>query len=574
MRQLFGLAIIVTFVAIVWACWPSAAEVAGRLQLDRPTVFNRPRGPQPTQLPPQEATEKPNVPETPVPRVTTGQRVVVRLSEPPAARYLSAKPDSTDAFYRDLVRELSHGQAVYDADLALAAREFVIQDTELGQSPPSDVREFLVTGVGALAADTLFQHVKTTNDTDSALRKAIESVVQDRTSGTGPLHIGVGEVLTPGGTYSRQIGVVGTRLPIDIAPLARAANLRQTIHIRGHLRAAWHEISAIVLRPDGTMDTVQPTINGDDVQVAIETGNRVGALEMQLVGSGPEGPGKLVQVRIDVGQSPPREASFQLAPDETAIQTADAASAYAFTLVNSDRKEHGLAALQWDAQLSVIAREHSADMRDHNFFGHQSPSTGLHVDRMRVAGYRSVASAENLAHNISLFEAERGLMHSLGHRRNLLDPDVTHIGLGAAGSDDVNGHRRWWITQLFAKPVRNLDLAAAVEKMRADIDALRKTKDQTTLEDDAQLNAVAKRAAEAGLQGKVDSASALALQAAKDQGLLHGKLRAWAASLPAIDQLKLPDIVQVSQATRLGIGVAQDPRSADGRVAVVLLVAD
>lgn len=574
MRQLLGIAAILSVIALVWAFWPQPPAVAPGSQVDRPQDGEHLRRPQTPQPQAQEPPEKTSIPETPVPRVTAGQRVTVRLSEPPAVRYLSAKPDSTDAFYRDLVRDISHGNAVYDADLALAAREFVIQDTELGQPPPSDVREFLVTGVGALAADTLFQHVKTTNDTDSALRKAIESVVQDRTSGTGPLHIGVGEVLTPGQMYSRQIGVVGTRLPIDIAPLARVANLRQTIHIRGHLRAAWHEISAIVLRPDGTLDTVQPTINGDDVQVAIETGNRIGALEMQLVGTGPEGPGKLVQVRIDVGQYPPREASFQLAPDESAIQTADAASAYAFTLVNRDRKEHGLPALQWDLQLAGIAREHSADMRDHNFFAHQSPSTGLHVDRLRAAGYRSVASAENLAHNVSLFEAERGLMHSLGHRRNLLDPDVTHIGLGVAGSDDANGHRRWWITQLFTKPVRNVDLAAAVEKMRADIDVLRKTKDQATLQDDAELNAVAKRAAQAGLEGKVDNASAQALQAAKDQGLLHGKLRAWAASLPAIDQLKLPDIVQVQQATRLGVGVAQDPRSADGRVAVVLLVAD
>src|SRR6185295_14113766 len=47
-----------------------------------------------------------------------------------------------------------------------------------------------------------------------------------------------------------------------------------------------------------------------------------------------------------------------------------------FERLNRDRAAQGRARLQWDARLSEVARHHSADMRDHGFFEHESPSTG------------------------------------------------------------------------------------------------------------------------------------------------------------------------------------------------------
>src|SRR5207245_1324198 len=103
---------------------------------------------------------------------------------------------------------------------------------------------------------------------------------------------------------------------------------------------------------------------GDRVLADVPVGARAGTLEVQLVGQGPQGPGKLVQVQVQVGQDPPRSLQTHLPPDESNLKTADDAARAMFALLNADRAQAGLQALQWDAQLAMIARDHSADMRD------------------------------------------------------------------------------------------------------------------------------------------------------------------------------------------------------------------
>src|SRR5512147_354693 len=43
------------------------------------------------------------------------------------------------------------------------------------------------------------------------------------------------------------------------------------------------------------------------------------------------------------------------------------------TLINRERKAHGLSALGWDDRLSRIARNHSKDMASRSYFSHESP---------------------------------------------------------------------------------------------------------------------------------------------------------------------------------------------------------
>jgi len=513
-------------------------------------------------------------PAVPKPRWPPGRAITVELTDVPASQYLQARPTENDAFYRDVVQAVAGSRAQYDVDLGLAAREFVYQAAEFRGEAPSDVRDFLTRGVGALAGDTAFQHVRTTSEADSALRQAVAAVLAAPPSGSGPLHIGVGEIYTPGAQLPRDIGVVATRLPIAMEPAPRTARPGAVWNLRGRLRAPWREIQALVLRPDGRIVTYPPAIRGDVVEVSVDVGAMPGTVELQLIGKGPEGPGKLVQLAVEVGQPLPRRYTTRLAPSEAALRTADDAANYAFELLNADRARHGVRPLQWDAELARIARDHSADMRDHNFFAHVSPTSGLPADRLAAAQYRSTASAENLAHNGTIYEAQAGLLHSLGHRRNLLDPQMQVVGIGVAGKDDDQGRRSWWLTQLFARPVAQLDGRAAAQKLRADIGAKRQQADLGTLEPDADLDDVAQTAAHSVLAGDIDAGPSLALAQARQRGLMRGQLRAWAAQVSDLQAFKLPESVLAASARRLGAAVVQDTRALDGRVAVVLLVGD
>lgn len=500
--------------------------------------------------------------------------VEVVLSEPPASTYLAAPANETDHHYDALVRELSRGRATYDRHLGRAARELVVQASESAAESPADARDFLVAGSGAIAGDTVFQHLRTTTDDEASLRKAIAAVLQEPPSGSGPLRVGVGEVWNPAERLPRHVGVLGTRMPVELAPFPATAALGGTWSMRGRLLETWSDLQALVLWPDGRFDHGRFERSGDRIAVEVDVGAHVGALEMQLVGTGPDGPGKVVQVRVYVGQAPPRRLIARQAPDEGHLTSADEAARWAFDLLNRDRVAHGVPLLRWDDGLAAVARNHSVDMRDRGFFGHRSPTTGLHVQRLEAANYRAVASAENLAHNTSIWEAELGLLHSLGHRRNLLDPDLTHVGLGVAGEEQDGGRRRWWLTQLFSRPVIDIDESVEAARLHSEIERQRSEKGLPRLDPDLSLDAVARLAAERVLEGELEGASAQALDAARDRGLLRGRLRAWAASLPELRRLQLPDIVTAPEGRRLGLHVVQDHGTRAGQIAVVVLVGD
>lgn len=129
-------------------------------------------------------------------------------------------------------------------------------------------------------------------------------------------------------------------------------------------------------------------------------------------------------------------------------------------MINAERAKAGLNALAWDDNLANVARAHAAEMRDKNYFSHDSPTPGLatHLDRYRAAGFSSPrVIAENIfrswgtPHQVNLTDIQGGheaLMKSPGHRANILYRDVTRAGIGIA----VNSRGDIWITQMFMRP--------------------------------------------------------------------------------------------------------------------------
>ncbi len=99
-------------------------------------------------------------------------------------------------------------------------------------------------------------------------------------------------------------------------------------------------------------------------------------------------------------------------------------------LVNQARTENNLTPLTLDAELANVARIKSQDMIDNNYFSHNSPKYGSPFDMMKNFGIHYVKAGENIAGNQSVQKAHETLMNSPGHRKNILSPDYTHIGIG------------------------------------------------------------------------------------------------------------------------------------------------
>lgn len=113
----------------------------------------------------------------------------------------------------------------------------------------------------------------------------------------------------------------------------------------------------------------------------------------------------------------------ELAPDPTA-------EGRMLELVNSERSRAGLHALAADERLREVARAHSLEMFQLNYFSHTSPVAGSPFDRMRAARISFVLAGENLAYAPSVDIAHQGLMNSPGHRANILRPEFGRIGVG------------------------------------------------------------------------------------------------------------------------------------------------
>jgi uncharacterized YkwD family protein/spore coat assembly protein SafA len=115
-------------------------------------------------------------------------------------------------------------------------------------------------------------------------------------------------------------------------------------------------------------------------------------------------------------------------------------------LTNQERAKYGLPALKIDWQLARVARYKSADMRDKNYFSHNSPTYGSPFTMMKNFGISYRTAAENIAAGQRTpQEVVRAWMNSPGHRANILKRDVTHIGVGYAKGGSY-GH--YW-TQMF-----------------------------------------------------------------------------------------------------------------------------
>jgi uncharacterized protein YkwD len=99
-------------------------------------------------------------------------------------------------------------------------------------------------------------------------------------------------------------------------------------------------------------------------------------------------------------------------------------------LVNEERAKVGAPPLTIDPALTRSARAHSEDMWQRQYFAHVNPDGHDPFDRMLAADAIFLGAGENLALAPTTELAHIGLMNSPGHRRNILDPNFTRVGIG------------------------------------------------------------------------------------------------------------------------------------------------
>jgi uncharacterized protein YkwD len=124
---------------------------------------------------------------------------------------------------------------------------------------------------------------------------------------------------------------------------------------------------------------------------------------------------------------------------------------------NRLRQEHDRGKITVDKKLATTAQQFADYMARTDRYGHQADGQ-TPTERVTANGYEYCLVAENIAmrYNSAGYETAalaegfvKGWIDSPEHRKNMLDPDVTEIGVGLAMSKESG---RYYAVQLFGRP--------------------------------------------------------------------------------------------------------------------------
>ena len=123
-------------------------------------------------------------------------------------------------------------------------------------------------------------------------------------------------------------------------------------------------------------------------------------------------------------------------PSHAGAGPASAEEMQVLAYVNTIRRSHSLRPLNFQPDLWIAARDHSAEQKRHGYMGHGSPDPSRKrlSQRMALAGYQGRVFAEVVAWGYpDTRSVVDGWMNSPDHRRILVDPELTEAAFSRVG---------------------------------------------------------------------------------------------------------------------------------------------
>lgn len=118
-------------------------------------------------------------------------------------------------------------------------------------------------------------------------------------------------------------------------------------------------------------------------------------------------------------------------------------------LVNQERDKQGLNPVMLNSELNHVATLKAMDMRDNNYFDHNSRTYGTPFEMLQNFGIHYNYAGENIAAGQKTSEqVMNDWMNSSGHRANILNKNYTHLGVGYV---EGGSYGTYWV-QEFTKP--------------------------------------------------------------------------------------------------------------------------
>jgi len=451
-------------------------------------------------------------------------------------------------------------QLIVDPCLSQAAETYAhYYPADASPTPPRAFLSFVLYASGCPDHSAGVHLFYTSENGLDGLLKHVQGIFADAGQQRAMTHIGIGRAPSHAPYRWTWAVLMTTRKFTLEGRVPRVSVPARRIQFALRLADDLVEPKLLLMPPDGEVRE-QPLRQDPNTPgrwwVDVTLPSAVGETWLEILACGTLGPEVVTLWPMYIGEKPPQQWQGLLPPDERHLKNDREAERLMFDLVNEDRARHQLPALTWDPALAKVARLHSADMFKNNFFAHISPRFGDLNKRLERAGYHGRIATENLARNSSIYDAEVGLMESLGHLVNILHAEVTHLGVGVVSDIASNGERHFHITQNFSRPLQPTSPKQMVGHLHTRIEALRSDNRRPPLERPAALDRIATDAvADIARRGfDREHLNRTVSNALTRAGLSARGFRLQYQTVYEPDDLQLPDSLNEQSVKAIGLG--------------------
>jgi len=380
---------------------------------------------------------------------------VAAIPSGPAAEFYSTEGSasiSTDPFASRLAAEVDasrkrHGHApiLRDGRLDRVAADLA-RVTDAAKTPSPETVAFLLAHYGLVEPEPNLFLLHGDDGAEDSAAAGLGGQLANATASAWR-RIGIG-IRRAAGTWSAVL--VFQEKNFDIDPIPRRLASGGQVSVGGRIRQIFRAPEVLFTSPRGNVERVATSSKHDGFAARFVCNQGDGAYQVEISAADARGPRVLANFPVYCGVAPPTTFAAVTNAEAHSIEPAQA-EAQLLVQLDRDRKANGLPALVHDPRLAEIARRYSREMAETGEVAHFSRRTGSVVDRVTAA--KILPSPRIIAENVgsaqSSADAERGFMASPGHRDNILNRAITHVGVGVAVGREEAGSVSLYFTQVF-----------------------------------------------------------------------------------------------------------------------------
>lgn len=309
--------------------------------------------------------------------------------------------------------------------------------------------------------------------------------INERKSQSIPTHFGA--VLSR--AYGRSFWVVVlSERRLQLQSLPRSVDLKAEVTLRGALPLGFKKPQVRVRTSRGALQDL-PAGPGSRFDISLPT-DRAVVLNIEISAEGEHGRRVLATMPVYVAQEPPVDARH--APKAIGMSLQDAERAV-IDAIQTRRQEAGLPSLRVDSALSATAARHTAEMSSRFVVAHEGKDGSAPPDRVRAAGFESGLVFENVGRGRDALLLHDDFMSHPDQRAPVLNPEVTHLGLGLARTENVGGDV-YYLTEIFVGVPQAFDPQRAPTQVLERLNQLRAEREASPLVLDEALSGIAQDA--------------------------------------------------------------------------------